>query len=35
MTAHDMVIHDADEKHPKMLMRVIGFTRGGLVGLHA
>ena len=27
----DLVIHDADAKHPKMLMKVIGFTRDGLV----
>jgi hypothetical protein len=27
----DLVIHDADEKHPRMLMKVIGFTRDGLV----
>lgn len=27
----DLVIHDADAKHPKMLMVVIGFTRDGLV----
>lgn len=24
-----IVIHDADEKHPKMLMRIIGFTPEG------
>lgn len=28
---YDLVIHDADAKHPKMLMKVIGFTRDGLV----
>lgn len=27
----DLVIHDADQKHPKMLMKVVGFTRDGLV----
>lgn len=26
----DIVIHDADAKHPKMLMIVIGYTRDGL-----
>lgn len=26
----DIVIHDADAKEPKMLMRVIGYTRDGL-----
>jgi hypothetical protein len=29
--AGDVVIHDADAKEPRMLMRVIGFTRDGLV----
>lgn len=27
----DTVIHDCDAKEPKMLMKVIGFTRDGLV----
>jgi hypothetical protein len=27
----DIVIHDADAKSPKMLMKVIGYTRDGLV----
>lgn len=27
----DLVIHDADIKHKSMLMRVVGFTRDGLV----
>lgn len=26
----DIVLHDADEKTPKMFMRVIGYTRDGL-----
>lgn len=27
----DIVIHDADAKEPRMLMRVVGRTRGGLI----
>ena len=27
----DIVIHDADSKTPNMLMKVIGYTRDGLV----
>lgn len=27
----DIVIHDADRKHPDMLMSVVGYTRDGLV----
>lgn len=26
----DLVLHRADAKHPKMLMRVVGYTRDGL-----
>ena len=26
----DIVIHDADAKEPKMLMKIVGFTRSGL-----
>lgn len=27
---HDLVLHDADAKEPRMLMKVIGYTRDGL-----
>lgn len=29
----DLVIHDADAKEERMLMRVVGFTKDGLVRL--